>query len=449
MIQQLRNEQILLVGLPAWEGNYLKSTVLLATELAKENEVLYVEYPFTWKDVYMGRLSKSQAPWKRILGKEKRLRKISLENGKNINVLTLPPMWPANFLNSEPLYDSLMLANAKKACKAIQQAMYEIGMDRPVVINAFNPFLGVFLSRQFNERALLYYCYDEISAAKWASKHGPRLEQHLMREADAVIVSSQPLFEVKKHHANQIYLVKNGVDFSLFNSETKKFGQQDKKVIGYLGSMDERLDYDLLEATVKQLPQYRFCFVGRINSSRAVRLRKYKNVEIVGSQPPASLPTWVQTFDVCMIPFAKNKFTAGIYPIKINEYFAAGKPVVSTLFSDLSDFQHLIGTAISKEMFIKQIEKMLREDDPLQAQKRTTFARQNSWTCRAAELGKAIQCVTEGINQKKADGDWTRMPNNYNRWGAVSASFFQSKPVHNLEQGSLESHHDLQPVLLF
>ena len=429
MHQKLRNEQILLIGFPAWEGDYLKSTVQLATELAKENQVLYVEYPFTWKDALMSKWGRGKAPWKRILGKENRLRKLSLENGASIHVLTLPPILPINFINSEALYDSLMLGSAKKAFRAIQSAMTTLGMDQPVVVNAFNPFLGVFLARQFDEKALVYYCYDEISAAKWAGKHGPRLERHLMREADAVVTSSEPLMKAKQPFANQTYLVKNGVDFNLFNAPVANGSSIEKTdspaTVGYLGSLDERIDFDLLESTITTLPQYQFCFVGRVNSPEADRLRKYPNVNIMGSQSPADLPTLVQKMDVCLIPFLKNKLTAGIYPLKINEYFAAGKPVVSTDFGDLSDFGTLVSVSSNSDSFAKLIEKSLTENSTNLTKARINFAQQNSWYNRASEMGMAIRTVVAGRAELAARGEHSFIPNNYNRWGKVSERFFQ------------------------
>jgi glycosyltransferase involved in cell wall biosynthesis len=421
----LRNEQIVVIGFPAWEGEYLKSTVQLVSELAKENNVLYVEYPFTWKDAIMGRMGKAKTPWRRILGREERLRCLQLDNGAEVNVLTLPPMLPVNFINGDAIYDLLMGKNARKAHKAISDAMRQLGFHRPVVVNAFNPFLGVFLARQFNEKALLYYCYDEISAAKWAGKHGERLERQFMKQADAVITTSKPLFNAKKPFAKRSFLVKNGVDTSLFNGKLPVLGAK-PQTIGYLGSLDERVDYDLLESTIQRLPHRRFVFVGRINAAEAERLKGFPNVELVGSQPAASLPTWAQTFGVCMIPFLKNKLTAGIYPLKINEYFALGKPVVTTDFGDLDDFRHLVSVADTAEDFAKALEAALDTDQSGHSQRRMAFAHGNSWSERAAEMGIAIQQVVTENKLLAFNGEAIWMPDNYNRWGKASAGFFSA-----------------------
>ncbi len=436
----LKNEQILCIGFPAWEGEYLKSTVQLVSELAKNNHVLYVEYPFTWKDALMGKFGKAKTPWRRILGKEQRLRKLQLENGAEINVLTLPPMLPVNFLRGELLYDAMMSLNAQKAFKAIQAAMHQIGFHRPVVVNAFNPFLGVFLARQFDEKALIYYCYDEISAAKWAGKHGPRLERRFIQQADAVITSSQPLFMAKQPYAKRAFLVKNGVDFNLFH-EAKRTQQLPSTTVGYLGSLDERIDYDLLESIIIRMPYRKFVFVGRLNSAEAERLRRHNNVELVGSQPAASLPSWLQKFGVCMIPFLKNELTAGIYPLKINEYFAAGKAVVTTDFGDLDDFRHLVSVADTVDDFVHALDKALEDND--NDQQRVAFAHGNSWSRKASDMGIAINLILAEKQLTYATGETDWMPDNFNRAGKVSARFFKAEQ----EEESLNWSSFFMPTL--
>jgi glycosyltransferase involved in cell wall biosynthesis len=435
-MKQLRNENIVCFGLPAWEGDYLKSTIQLVSELAKNNRVLYIEYPFTWKDVATATLGKSKAPARRILGKEARLRKFTLESGANIHVLTLPPMLPVNFLNNENLYDMFMRRNAKTAFRAVNEAMLSLGMAFPVVINAFNPSLGIFLARQFQEKALIYYCYDEINAAKWVSKHGSRHEKLFLKEADAVVTSSQTLFEKKTKFAQRGFLVKNGVDFDLFyQNSTIKTSDNQQKTIGYLGSIDERLDYDLLEQTITAMPECRFIFVGRvIDTEGGARLSKLPNVDMKGSQPPKTLPNWVAQFDACLIPFLKNDLTAGIYPLKINEYLACGKPVVTTRFSDLSDFEGVVEIADTTAEFVHLVKKVISESRPNNpsnhenSKKRIAFARQNSWESRAENFGEAVMETLVSVQKSQKPQVKTvamqYIPNAFNRWGNVAEGFF-------------------------
>ena len=82
----------------------------------------------------------------------------------------------------------------------------------------------------------------------------------------------------------------------------------------------------------------------------------------------------------------KNKLTEAIYPLKINEYLAMGKAVVSTNFSDLSDFETIADIANTNEEFISKIESADLSKES--SEKRKEFAFENSWKARAQEFAK-------------------------------------------------------------
>lgn len=384
---------IVCVAFPAWEGNYLKSTVQLMTELTRlGHRVLYVDYAYTWKDFAQSLMDKGFATWQRMIGVKQRLRTVSLDNGAEIHVLTLPPILPINFLKNHTAYDVFNAFNAFFIKNAILKAMKTLGMTAPTVVNAFNPSLGSLLAGKLNESKLIYYCYDEIGAATWASRHGERLETAFLKKADAIIVTSQGLFDKKSKQKTPCFLIKNGVDYDLFSRKTSISQsiplEKDKKTIGYLGSVDERVDYALLEKLISTTPQYNYVFVGRVTQSAyEKRLSVFPNVHIVGSQPPTTLPAWVQQFDVCLIPFLKNELTAGIYPLKINEYLAAGKPVLTTRFSNLSDFESVVHIANDDNDFLQLAQQGFSNTD---AERLKLFASQNSWASRSIEFSKLL-----------------------------------------------------------
>lgn len=126
-------------------------------------------------------------------------------------------------------------------------------------------------------------------------------------------------------------------------------------------------------------------------------------------------------------PFLRIDLTAGIYPLKINEYFAAGKPVVTTDFGDLDDFRHLVSVADTPADFVSSARQCARKQQPQwQPEQRTAFAHGNSWSRRAAEMGVAINLVVAENQLTRARDNYAWMPDNHNRWG-VSAGFFTSK----------------------
>lgn len=394
---------IVCVGFPRWEGgNYLKSTVQLMTELARTRRVLYVDYPYTLKDMWQAwRGQTTDVPLAALLGREARLqnRQLSGEGG-SLYLLRLPPFIPANFISSPGLYDQVLRWNAQRARRAIRQALQELGWQKPMVINAFNPALGNMLAGQLGESQLVYYCYDEISAAPWIGRHGARHEKTFMGQVDLTIVSSTGLYASKSPLCRRCEIVKNGVDLSLFQFDAQRPADlPEGPVIGYLGSVDERIDADLLLAVARSFPAVSLIFVGRIMSAElADRLGRQPNIHLLGPRPPKALGAYVSAFTVGLIPFVKNDLTAGIYPLKINEYLAVGCPVVATDFADLSDFTGFISVGETTDHFIEAIQKMMEGHPPATINERRAFAAQQTWEKRADLFAHHLQTTPEMAN---------------------------------------------------
>lgn len=399
----LTNRNILCISNPLWEGDYAKTIVELMKVLARKNKVLYIDNPYTVKDLIDGIRHKKGFPVKRSLGLEKRLRKIITETGEEVHVLTPPLTLTINFLPRGTMYKRLLQLNGWITTRSIKKALAELNMnDNLIDIVAFNPGIGMHTGRNFNEKLLIYHCYDAIEAANWMKKHGPWQEKEFMKKVDATIVTSQGLYEKKKNFTKNCFLVKNAVNIDLFK---KAFNPEihNKKTVGYIGSIDDRLDYVLLEHVISSMPDVEFLFVGRIVDENGEKiLRKFSNVKLEGAKPVSALPGYLSRFSLGIIPFAKNEFTKGIYPLKINEYLAAGVPVVTTDFSYLNEFENVARIASSKELFKNFIEEELATDTLEKKKQRLAVAESNSWEQRVEEISDIITKL-ESNGQVKID----------------------------------------------
>ena len=214
-----------------------------------------------------------------------------------------------------------------------------------------------------------------------------------MRKADLVITTSDALYASKKHCNSNCFVVKNGVDFEAFNS-VANFKRQNSlvKTVGYTGSIDERFDIDTASYVIRNLSSVRFEFVGRILNEKAKNtLSLFANVIFYGSKKQEQVPDFLKNMDVCIIPYLKTEGTKGVYPLKINEYLAAGKSVVMTDFASLPEFYEVVREANSKENFLECLKQEInREDENLKTQ-RIEMARRNSWQNRVEELSKVIE----------------------------------------------------------
>ncbi|MEM8560192.1 MAG: hypothetical protein AAGG50_20425, partial [Bacteroidota bacterium] len=163
----LLDVDLVCVALPTWDGDYMKSTVhlvraLAARHLAPGRQALYVDYAYTVKDAVQTLRGRQRAPLRRMLGRDDRLRRVDIRgssggDGRAVHVLTPPVTLPTNGLPAGPVYDAALALNGRVVGRAIRRAMARLGMTRPLVLNAFHPFLGVPLAGQLDEVALAYY----------------------------------------------------------------------------------------------------------------------------------------------------------------------------------------------------------------------------------------------------------------------------------------------------
>lgn len=207
---------------------------------------------------------------------------------------------------------------------------------------------------------------------------------------DGIIVTSKTLFKMKSPFCPNCFIVNNAANYDLFSQGFHQ-GVTGQQVIGYIGSVDDRIDYGVMEHLFINMPDARFVFVGRVLSQRGLAvLKKYPNVSVEGPKTPAELPAYLKTFSLGVIPFVNDTFTSCIYPMKINEYLASGLPVVSTDFGDMSDFREVVSIVETKEDFLQHIKDEIAADSPAKRQARQDIAKQNTWLNRAQEMSDDI-----------------------------------------------------------
>jgi len=113
---------------------------------------------------------------------------------------------------------------------------------------------------------------------------------------------------------------------------------------------------------------------------------------MTGAKKTEQLPGYLQYFDCALIPFKKNTLTRSIYPLKINEYLAAGRPVVATDFSeDIQGFKDVIYIGRSTGEFVQLIDQAIRENNSERLQARTTVANTNTWTARVEKFWEILE----------------------------------------------------------
>ena len=116
------------------------------------------------------------------------------------------------------------------------------------------------------------------------------------------------------------------------------------------------------------------------------------NVHFLGGKPTERLGAYPQNFDVCIMPYHLDDYTKYIYPLKLHEYLAGGRPVVSSPICSVMDFSDIVATASSVEDWSKAVQNALSkgENTPEKVAQRQKVAEQHDWDVLARRVAQVI-----------------------------------------------------------
>ena len=239
-------------------------------------------------------------------------------------------------------------------------------------------------------------------------------EAELIRRVDQVIVHSKRLMEKKGTINPKTALVPNGVDLKAFvttHAEPPDLAGIPRPRIGYIGVIKKQLDLALLERLARVRPQWNFVLVGPIvNIGEKQRvladLQSRANVHFLGNKPVDALPAYTQNMDVCLMCYESNDYTKYIYPLKLHEYLASGRPAVATPIDSVLEHGDLIALARSDHEWITAIEHALVRGDS-QRVARQERAQAYDWNTLAGRVAELLRASVLG-DGRPTSGSVTR-----------------------------------------
>ncbi len=220
-------------------------------------------------------------------------------------------------------------------------------------------YVGLNLSKRFRLPLILEGNYSGTFKREWRQKHSPqypwmvkRRERHSCEEADGVIVVSPFLKQYLDGLGipeKKVFVLPNGVDTGKFYPDDlnrsaiqQKYGLVGKRVVGFVGGLRWYHGVDILidsaRTVVGELHDVHFLIVGdgppRAGLEKQARdLGVADIITFTGSVPYLEVPAFINAMDVTVAPFPKLP-DFHFSPIKIFEYMAVAKPVVTTRYPD-------------------------------------------------------------------------------------------------------------------
>lgn len=229
---------------------------------------------------------------------------------------------------------------------------------------------------------LVYYCAADFPTLSDRPHALEAAEASIINRADRILAHTEVVANRLRANHRPVAVVPWGVDTESFEPKGPR-PIQATPTVGYIGTLHRHLDIQLLTESVVRTPEWRWVFVGPIETNLG-RLGEQPNVRFTGQRPHSELPDLIDDFDVCTVPYATTPYADTLVPVKINEYLAMGKPVVSTRIAYATQLADKLGIidAVDAEAgsFVASIRKHLnRPSDPQLIDKRRQFALANSW----------------------------------------------------------------------
>lgn len=225
-------------------------------------------------------------------------------------------------------------------------------------------------ARALRPGLLVYYCADEFPAVPEADPTTGDSEDELLQAANLVFVTSERLRHLCSRSGASPVFTPVGVDLQAFaDAAAGKLPRPDAlsgipgRTIGYLGGLNHKVDVRLLEEVARTFRNDSVVILGEIDDPRYAP-RPLPNLKILHGHAHDEIPAFLQQFDVCLIPYLRSQFTDSVYPAKLHEYLAAGRPVVSTNLPEVLRFAEVVRIASNGAEFIAHVRAALEEPDP-------------------------------------------------------------------------------------
>jgi glycosyltransferase involved in cell wall biosynthesis len=248
-----------------------------------------------------------------------------------------------------------------------------------------------FLAGRLGELAVIYYCIDDYAAHPGVDAVSiQRCDDDLTRKADRVFVAPPALLEHKQRLNAHVTFSPHGVDAELFARASDPLTPAPPSlasitypVVGFFGSVADWVDISLIAKLARERPAYTVLMVGHVSTDIS-ELEALPNVRLVGAQSYESLPNWASVFTVAMIPYRRNRQVMNSNPLKLREYLATGKPVVSVSTPEVERFSSFVLIAKSADEFVQLVDLAVLERDPAASRRRMQAVADSSWESRVA-----------------------------------------------------------------
>jgi glycosyltransferase involved in cell wall biosynthesis len=263
----------------------------------------------------------------------------------------------------------------------------------------------------FSNSRLIYDYMDELDVFGSYCELMENDHKRLIDTSDVVMATSENLYSGVKKMRHDAILTPNGVRIEDFKVEVERIPsdlepiiKRNKPIVGYYGALAKWLDYDLINFACDNCEELSFVFIGPKLDNSSGKLRAFNNLFLLGSKKYEDLKHYLKCFDVAIIPFQTGKVADSTSPVKLFEYMAGGKPIVTTGMKECRKFKGVFVSESYRD-FIGNLRKSLtmknhNEYLTLLKEEATT----NTWQERVHKIVAALDNTAKSRRCTSKDG---------------------------------------------
>lgn len=276
---------------------------------------------------------------------------------------------------------------------------------RPLIVVTFLPTpLVRRLVRTLRPALGVYYCIDRLAESSPGAARLRRCEEEFFAEADLVLTATSGLREMAAPWAARLELLACGVRAEEFAqaraaapSTAAPWEGIPGPIVGFTGSVRSELDLPLLRAVAELAPELSFVLIGpALADVRDLAARP--NVRLLGPVTHAEVVQAMAHFDVGVLPYVRNAYTAHLMPEKTNEYLAAGLPIVATPLPELrllaAQYPGVVAFAEEAPAFVTALRAALATSrEPVAMGRRMAIAAGYDWSVQMAKMSGWMEAL--------------------------------------------------------
>lgn len=239
--------------------------------------------------------------------------------------------------------------------------------------------------------ATVYHCVDLLEEVPGYDRVAVRAGERSLAAAGVTAIASSRVVQshLRDVGFRDVLLWENVADVEMIEAESRVVSRSWRNV-AFVGNLTAtKVDFALLQRLVEALPDVRLHLAGPVAEGGGAvpdlqPLLRSGRVVYHDTLRPEEMARLLGCCSVGLIPYVRNAYTAGVFPMKTYEYLAAGLAVVATALPSMRP-QHHVSVCTSDDEFIRTVNLLAKRQPDVVVEERRATARAHSWSARGRD----------------------------------------------------------------